>query len=428
MPVALSPLDSPADTHGTVAVRLFACLQRISKSGKIDLYSDPRAEARKTETNENWSVAKLNSVVNAKHGTESAESAVTKTDIVCKHFLNAVEMGLYGWFWKCPDDELFQETGKGNACKYQHCLPVGFVLKKKKTGDEDDEEDEGPTLEEIIEEKRAALSAEGTPVTLETFNTWKACKLAEKEEVKEEEKKEKVKGLTKQQKAGGVGLSGRALFEFKPDVFVDDDEAGDDEDFALEELKGVGAFEVDEEPAAQESESLFDDPASDSLFDEEDSLFNDEDEQKDPLEVAKEMIDVARQMEDEGDLRTALSMCHSALQMFGGPGSRPKLEQRVEALKQMIAEEDSMEIDESLFSDDSDDEDAPPPEKLSTIFVYRHIKIEESLFLDDVSDEEGDETEVDASLFEDDEDGGGAGGAAGDDGTDSDEDLSEFID
>ena len=163
-------------------------------------------------------------------------------------FFASWPQGLYGWFWKCPS---------GPECKYKHKLPPGFVLKKKKTDDDDDDEDEGPTLEEIIEEKRAQLSAEGTPVTLETFMNWKQCKLAEKAEMKEEEKKEKTKGLSKAQKSVGVGMSGRELFEFKPDVFIDDADADDDDE--IEEFKRVGAFEAEQEPAPEDvGDSLFD--------------------------------------------------------------------------------------------------------------------------------------------------------------------------
>ncbi len=40
-----------------------------------------------------------------------------------------------------------------------------------------DREDDGRTLEEIIEDERAALPSEGlTPVTLETFTAWKLKK------------------------------------------------------------------------------------------------------------------------------------------------------------------------------------------------------------------------------------------------------------
>lgn len=132
---------------------------RQAQSAKIDLYNDPREaekNARREESSEDWDQAKLESVVKMKMAGQSAWKA---TDIVCKHFLDAVEKGVYGWFWKCPQDK---------ACKYKHNLPPGFVLKKKKV-DGEEEEDTGPTLEEIIETKRAELGANGTPVTLESF-------------------------------------------------------------------------------------------------------------------------------------------------------------------------------------------------------------------------------------------------------------------
>ena len=44
-----------------------------------------------------------------------------KSDIVCKHFLDSVERGKYGWNWSCPNN--------GDKCKYKHCLPPGYRLK-----------------------------------------------------------------------------------------------------------------------------------------------------------------------------------------------------------------------------------------------------------------------------------------------------------
>jgi hypothetical protein len=48
---------------------------------------------------EDWDEDKLAEVINKKHGAEKA----TTTDIICKHFLDAVENNKYGWFWECPD-------------------------------------------------------------------------------------------------------------------------------------------------------------------------------------------------------------------------------------------------------------------------------------------------------------------------------------
>ena len=49
-------------------------------------------------------------------------------------------------------------------------LPPGYVLNRDKGAQESDDDDEEMTLEEKIEEERAALPSDGlTPVTLETF-------------------------------------------------------------------------------------------------------------------------------------------------------------------------------------------------------------------------------------------------------------------
>ena len=45
---------------------------------------------------EEWDQDKLEDVVNQKHGAE--KSAHTKTDIICKFFLEAVEKKQYGWW------------------------------------------------------------------------------------------------------------------------------------------------------------------------------------------------------------------------------------------------------------------------------------------------------------------------------------------
>ena len=54
-------------------------------------------------------------------------------------------------------------------------LPQGYVLNRDKPEGAEDSEDDEMTLEEKIEEERAALPSEGlTPVTLESFMKWKA--------------------------------------------------------------------------------------------------------------------------------------------------------------------------------------------------------------------------------------------------------------
>ena len=113
----------------------------------IDLYSDPRAKIGKAPD----------------------------TIITCRDFLDAVEKNLYGFNWTCSNG--------GDDCTYRHMLPQGYVLNRDKAankGDESSDEDE-MTLEEQIEEERANLvSSECTPVTLESFQKWKADRAARK--------------------------------------------------------------------------------------------------------------------------------------------------------------------------------------------------------------------------------------------------------
>jgi len=124
--------------------------EQLKAEQKIDLYKDPR---------------------------EGTENMPEDTIITCKHFLEAVEDDKYGWRWECP---------LGPKCGYRHRLPEGYVLLSKKEREEEKKRREndpkaGMTLEEIIEEERAALPNEGlTPVTKESFFAWKAKRKLEK--------------------------------------------------------------------------------------------------------------------------------------------------------------------------------------------------------------------------------------------------------
>jgi len=187
------------------------------KAAKINIYADARQEDNMAD----WDDEKLNEVVNKKHGGEKSN----KTDIICKHFLDALENSKYGWFWTCPNG--------GNDCMYKHALPPGFVLKKDKKREE---KAEGISIEELIEEKRAELSASAnlTPVTLESFVKWKKRKLAEKAAA---EKKEADKKRSKAKEGNTVGMSGRDMFSFNPTMAGgdDDDEGGEAFDMKLRE-------------------------------------------------------------------------------------------------------------------------------------------------------------------------------------------------
>ncbi|XP_031367742.1 zinc finger CCCH domain-containing protein 15 homolog [Apis dorsata] len=161
------------------------------KAEKRSLYCDMRDDDKETDTMDKWDEDKLKEVVEKKHGSGNRPT----TDIICKHFLEAVEKSKYGWFWECPS---------GQKCIYRHALPPGFVLKKDKK--KEDKKDE-ISLEDL------------TKITLETFLAWKKRKLKEKKEqaLKDEEKRRNDYKAGRQ-----VGISGREMFYFNPELAAGD--------------------------------------------------------------------------------------------------------------------------------------------------------------------------------------------------------------
>ncbi|EAN32960.1 Zinc finger CCCH domain-containing protein 11 [Theileria parva strain Muguga] len=181
---------------------------------KIDIYLDQRIQRSKEDDNmSNWDITTLEGVVQQKN-----TNACT-TDIICKYFLQAVESKKYGWFWVCPNG--------GDDCKYRHCLPPGFVLASDVPQEVVDDEE---TLEEMIERQRRELPPGGEMVTEESFKRWKE----EKEKGRLDELKDKVT------KDSTTQLTGKDLFTFNPNLFMDDEGAADDfdydEDIDLDEL------------------------------------------------------------------------------------------------------------------------------------------------------------------------------------------------
>ncbi|XP_025204184.1 zinc finger CCCH domain-containing protein 15 homolog [Melanaphis sacchari] len=175
------------------------------KAEKRSMYVDLR-DGEENDTMENWDEDKLKEVVNKKHGETDKKHPTT--DIICMFFLEAVEKSKYGWFWSCPN---------GTSCIYRHALPPGFVLKKDKK--KDDKKDE-IQLEDLIERERAALnSVKFTRVTLESFLAWKKRKVREKKDaiIKDEEKKR-----TDYKAGRQIGLSGREMFSFNPEMAIGD--------------------------------------------------------------------------------------------------------------------------------------------------------------------------------------------------------------
>ncbi|XP_049456270.1 zinc finger CCCH domain-containing protein 15 [Epinephelus fuscoguttatus] len=189
------------------------------KCEKRSLYVDERDDDLEKDTMENWDEKKLEEVVNKKHG--EAEKKKAKTQIVCKYFLEAIENNKYGWFWSCP--------AGGDTCMYRHALPPGFVLKKDKKKEDKEEE---ISLEELIENERSALGPNVTRITLETFLAWKRRKRQEKiDKAKEEMEKKKADF-----KAGkSLVVSGREVFEFRPELVDDDDAEASDTRYASDE-------------------------------------------------------------------------------------------------------------------------------------------------------------------------------------------------
>lgn len=81
-------------------------------------------------------------------------------------------------------------------------------------------------MEKQIDEARQKIGKKGQLVTLDIFNKWKEEKRLRKAEEAEKKKKEEEKKGKAQGKMHV--LSGRALFQFDPTLFVDDDEAADE--------------------------------------------------------------------------------------------------------------------------------------------------------------------------------------------------------
>ena len=165
------------------------------KAAKIDLYTDKRGD-----------------------------QAPAESMGPCNHFLDALEQKKFGFFWECPN---------GNKCPQLHCLPKGVILKDDKPIDPSllTDDDETP-LEQLLEEERRKLQGKGTPVTLERFLAWRERKQREKEgkegaaAAASAQASESTHSL--QNKAARKALSGRQMFAYRPELFVDDDDAADE--------------------------------------------------------------------------------------------------------------------------------------------------------------------------------------------------------
>ncbi|XP_072047966.1 zinc finger CCCH domain-containing protein 15-like [Amphiura filiformis] len=191
------------------------------KAEKRNMYADRgEDDEMNKDTMDSWDEDKLQEVVTKKHAeADKQKNQKTSTDIVCKHFIQAIEEYKYGWFWACPNG--------GDKCMYKHALPPGFVLKRdKKKMDDQAAEQASISLEELVEDERARLSSKNlTKITLESFNAWKARKLKEKKSKYTADQKKKKDEL----KAGkSLGVTGRELFSFRPELVDLDDADADD--------------------------------------------------------------------------------------------------------------------------------------------------------------------------------------------------------
>jgi len=286
------------------------------KSAKINLYADPRA-MKQADTIDTWDTAKLEEVVKQK-----LKGKLPPTDIICKHFLDAVENSQYGWFWECPS---------GESCHYRHCLPPGYVLKTKadkererrmKEQGGDDEED---TLEERIDQQRKALDlSKCTPLTLELFKKWKV----DKETRRLDEVKKKASEAEAKQKGSGMHvMSGRDLFTFDPSLFVDDEEAD-------EEL-----YEIDESYQPQNNEDDEEDEAP-HYGDDDDE--DEEGEDGDDIAEGEEEEDDGEERKESDKAKSASAAAASASAAAASSKSDPQVDAAAGA------------IDASLFLDDEE--------------------------------------------------------------------------
>lgn len=189
------------------------------KVEKKNLYADSREE-KLEDTMENWDEEKLRSVVLSKAGNPR-----TTTDIVCKHFIQAIESQKFGWFWECPN---------GENCQYRHALPPGFVLKSQKKAAEDAAKAKVISLEEFLEVERHKLGTNLTPVTPETFAKWKKTRMDKKEAEAEALKRAKE---TQNTAGKSSGMSGRDLFQYNPEWFEDEDEGDASDDWDLSKYR-----------------------------------------------------------------------------------------------------------------------------------------------------------------------------------------------
>ncbi|KAF8176723.1 hypothetical protein K438DRAFT_1846654 [Mycena galopus ATCC 62051] len=206
------------------------------KVEKKNLYEDSREE-KLNDTMDTWDQEKLAQVVLSKTGNPR-----TTTDIVCKHFIQAIETQKFGWFWECPN---------GEQCQYRHALPPGFVLKAQRKAAEDLAKANVISLEDFLEVERHKLGTNLTPVTPESFAIWKKTRMDKKEA-----EQEAIRKAKEQNRSAGKssGMSGKDLFEYNPEWFEDEDDGDATDDWDILKYRK----EKEDEDAAREAQRIAD--------------------------------------------------------------------------------------------------------------------------------------------------------------------------
>ena len=102
-------LTGPTHARAGTKCKFSHDLNQERKQTKASIYADARDETKVADTMDKWNDEKLQEVVGRK-----TNSAIT-TDIVCKHFIDSVENGRYGWFWECPDGGALPRVRGGDA-------------------------------------------------------------------------------------------------------------------------------------------------------------------------------------------------------------------------------------------------------------------------------------------------------------------------
>ena len=192
---------------------------------------------------EMWDQKKLEAVIARKHGQELNQN--NETTIICKHFLQAVEKKLYGWFWHCPG---------GAECKYRHKLPPGYVFKSELRERMLEEARARKTDQDILRDKLIELKKSGkalTPMTLDVYLAWKKERIEKMKAAVESAREERVKKNL---------LTGREIIEQQlggAEAQVDAGaSAGDDEIARLIRERKAADEEAERKAAEEAAENL----------------------------------------------------------------------------------------------------------------------------------------------------------------------------